>query len=281
MAENEPLDEAGGADLFRALGRQVQVLRERAGLSRRELGDQLGYSEETVFSVERGRRTPQPEFLEAVDRLVDGRGLLSVAVEDVERAKSRSRVRHPAWFLDYARLEKAAVELHFYATLTIPGLLQTESYARAIFTARQPLLGEGEIDERVAARLSRQEILTAWPLPTVSVVIEEAVLRRCIGGALVQQHQLASLLRIGAMRNVHLQVLPLTCEGHAGMEGPFILLTPKGRQPVAYVEVQDVSRLVTDQEQVRILAARYGSIRAQALDPVQSLALIEKVRREL
>ncbi len=276
-----PEDTDGAQELFRTLGRQVRILRERAGLSRKELGQRLGYSEETISSLERGRRTPQPEFLEAVDEVLDAGGLLATAGEDVKRAKTKARVKHPAWFRDYARLESEAVELHFYATLTIPGLFQTEGYARAIFTAHQPLLDEAAIEERIASRLGRQEIFERWPPPMVSLVIEETVLRRCIGGRAVQQEQLQHLLQLGRMRNINVQVLPLDCQGHAGMEGPFILLTPKGRPPVGYMEVQDESRLVTDQEEVRILAARFGTIRAQALTPVESLTLIEKVLREL
>lgn len=110
------------ADLFRALGRQIKVARERAGLSQKELGDRVGYGEETISSVERARRTPQPELLVAVDGLLDCGGLLTSAAEDVERAKTRRRVRHPEWFRDYARLEAEAVELRYFANQAVPGL---------------------------------------------------------------------------------------------------------------------------------------------------------------
>lgn len=178
--ETDGTDEV--TDLFRALGRQIQVARERAGLSQKELGDRLGYGEETISSVERARRTPQPELLVAVDTLLECGGLLASAAEDVERAKTRRRVRHPEWFRDYARLEAEAVEISFYSTLTMPGLLQTEGYAQTIFTARRPFLDEETIEQRVAARLDRQQILTRWPPPMVTAVIEESVLRREIGG---------------------------------------------------------------------------------------------------
>ncbi|MFB7668794.1 helix-turn-helix domain-containing protein [Kitasatospora sp. NPDC056138] len=278
----EPPDDPDGAtDFFRAVGKQVKLLRERAGLTQKELGDRLGYGEEQISSLERGRRTPQPEFLDAADELLGAGGLLKAAKEDLARAKARARVRHPAWFRDYARLEAEAVELHFYSTLTVPGLLQTEGYARTTFTVRQPLLDEVTIEQRVAARLGRQEVLAQWPAPMVSAVIEESVLHRLIGGRGVQRGQLEHLLRLGKLRSTALQVLPLSCEDHAGMDGPFILLTPRGRPQVAYVEVQHVSRLITDPEEVRILAARYGSIRGQALTPRESLTLIEKMLGEL
>ncbi|MFD6908833.1 Scr1 family TA system antitoxin-like transcriptional regulator [Streptomyces sp. NPDC060077] len=274
--ETDGTDEV--TDLFRALGRQIKVARERAGLSQKELGDRLGYGEETISSVERARRTPQPELLVAVDTLLECGGLLASAAEDVERAKTRRRVRHPEWFRDYARLEAEAVEISFYSTLTMPGLLQTEGYAQTIFTARRPFLDEETIEQRVAARLDRQQILTRWPPPMVTAVIEESVLRREIGGQTVQQEQLTQLLKLGKLRNVEIQVLPLNCQGHAGMEGPFILLTPKGKPQVGYGEFQSVNRLITDPQEVRMLAARYGSIRGQALNPAESSALIEKLR---
>ncbi|BFO19154.1 helix-turn-helix transcriptional regulator [Streptomyces sp. KM77-8] len=274
-------DEADGtdevADLFRALGRQIKVARERAGLSQKQLGDRLGYGEETISSVERARRTPQPELLVAVDQLLDCGGLLASAAEDVERAKTRRRVRHPEWFRNYARLEAEAVELHDYSSLAIPGLLQTEAHALVVFGTRQPLLDEATVEQRVAARLDRQQIFDRWPPPFTTFTIEESVLRRPLGGWDVHRKQLEALLKFGRLRSVELQVLPTERKEHPSLGGPFILLTPKGKPQVAYLEVQHVSRLVTDPDEVRILSARYGSIRAQALTPEESLTLIEKM----
>ncbi|MCF2525873.1 helix-turn-helix domain-containing protein [Yinghuangia soli] len=271
----EDAEDAHG--LFRTLGRQIKILRERAGLSRRELADRLGYSEATVNSVERGRRVPQPEFLVAVDKFFDVGGLLATAAEDVEKAKVRARVRHPAWFRDYARLEREAVELCYYVNHVMPGIFQTEEHARALFEMRKPLLDAETIEQRVEARLSRQAILAKWPAPMVVCVIEEVVLRRPIGGWEIHRRQLEALLRIGRMRNVELQVMPSDRAEHAGVGGPLTLLTPKGRPQVAYLEVQSESILITDAEEVRILASRFGSIRGQALTPVESLAVIEKL----
>ncbi|MFF3892845.1 Scr1 family TA system antitoxin-like transcriptional regulator [Streptomyces sp. NPDC001812] len=265
------------ADLFRAVGRQIKVARERAGLSQKELGKQVGYGEEQISSLERGRRTPQPEFLAAVDELLRCGGLLAVAAEDVERAKKRKRVRHPEWFRDYARLEAEAVELHDYSSLAIPGLLQTEAHARVVFRTRQPLLDDETVEQRTAARLDRQEIFTRWPPPFTTFTIEESVLRRPLGGWDVHYELLEALLKFGSLRSVELQVLPTERTEHPSLGGPFIMLTPKDRPQVAYVEVQHVSRLITDPNEVRILAARYGSIRAQALTPGESRSLIEKM----
>ncbi|WP_074993394.1 helix-turn-helix domain-containing protein [Streptomyces prasinopilosus] len=275
-----PEDTDGLVDLNRAVGRQVKLLRERAGMTQKELGDRLGYGEDLVSSLERGRRTPQPEFLDAADDLLDAGGLLKATKEDVARAKARARVRHPAWFRDYARLEAEAVEVNFYNNHDIPGLFQTERRTRALYEMRKPLLEEETIEQRVASRMDRQGILTQGPPPMVTAVIEEVVLRRPIGGPEVHKEQLNRLLELGRLRTVELQVMPTDRTEHAGMGGPFTLLTPKGKPQVGYTEVQAVARLATDMDEVRILAARYGSIRAQALTPRESLTLIERMRTE-
>jgi hypothetical protein len=209
-----------------------------------------------------------------VDELLGAGGVLIAAIEDVERAKAKARVRHPAWFRDYTRLESSAVEINFFSMVAPPGLLQTEDFIRTLLNGRQPLLPEETIEQRVASRLARQELLTRWPAPMVTAVIDESVVRRQLGGRKVRQGQLEHLLKLGRLRNITLQVLPLDCEENSGVDGPFVLLTPKGKQQVGYLEVQGVGQLITDPEAVRILAARYGSIRGQALTPSESHALM-------
>ncbi|MCG6500596.1 helix-turn-helix transcriptional regulator, partial [Kitasatospora sp. A2-31] len=248
--------------------------------TQKDLAGHVGYTEALIGAVERGKRTPQPELLDAADKLLDAGGLLSIAKDDVQRAKAKARVRHPAWFRDYARLEEEAIELHDFSMVGVPGLLQTEAHARAVFAMRQPLLTEEVIEMRVAARMARQEILTRWPRAIFSWVIDEGVLHRPLGGTDVHAAQLRRLLEVGQTRGMVVQVLPLDRTEHAGMDGPFILITPKGRPQNAYIEVQTSSRLISDQEEVRILNARYGTLRAQAHTPQESLSLIEKMLGE-
>ncbi|MFJ1735930.1 helix-turn-helix domain-containing protein [Streptomyces sp. NPDC088254] len=267
-------------DLNRAVGKQLRLLRERAGLTQKELGDRLGYGPDLISALERGVRTPQREFLEAADELLDAGGLLKALIEDVERAKAKARVRHPAWFKDYARLERSAVEINFYNNHDVPGLLQTERRTRALYVMRKPVLDQDTVEQRVASRVDRQEILTRWPLPMVTAVIEEVVLRRPLGGWDIHREQLEHLLKLGRLPSVELQVMPSERSEHAGMGGPFVLLTPKGKPQVGYTEAQSSSNLITDPEEVRMLAARYGSIRAQALTMQESLVLIESLLGE-
>ncbi|WP_406401554.1 helix-turn-helix transcriptional regulator [Streptomyces sp. NBC_00879] len=275
-----PAEVDGTAHLFSALGKQIKVLRENASMSQRELGAAAHCGEDLISAMERGVRTPQPDFLVRADELLSAGGVLKAAVEDVREAQAKARTRHPDWFRDYARAEAEAVALHDYSNQAVPGLLQTEEYARAIFTQRRPLLDEETIEKRVVDRLARQQIFERWPAPTFSFVLEEAVLKRPIGGRTVHENQLRRLLRIGRLRTVELQVMPLDREEHPSLDGAFILLTPKGRQQVAYTEIYGHPRLITDPEEVRVFTERYGIIRAQALTPRESLSLVEKMLGE-
>ncbi|MFF0081212.1 helix-turn-helix domain-containing protein [Streptomyces canus] len=276
-----PAEADGTAGLFVALGKMVKLLRERKGLTQKEFGELVGYGPDAVSSMERGVRTLRPEVLIKADELLDAGGLLKEVLPEVEEAMAKTRTRHPEWYRSYAGLEAEAVELHFYANHGVPGLLQTEDYARAVFAKRRPLLDEETIEKRVADRLSRQQVFERWPSPMVSYVLEEIVLDRPIGGRRVHPDQLRHLLRVGGMRNIEIQVMPSRLEEHPNMDGAFNLLTPKGHGQVAYTEVQGCPRLITDSEEVRKIADRYGIMRAMALSPSESRKLIEQKLEEL
>jgi len=261
--------------ILRCFGQQVRLLRTSRGLTRAELGAKLGYGEDLVTSVELGRRIPRPEFIERADAVLEAGGLLTVMKEEVARA------RYPAFFRDAAKLEAEAVELHVYANQAVPGLLQTEEYARAVFGVLRPPLDDVVVDERVAARLARQEIFHRKPSPLMSFVIDESVLRRPLGGRDVLRGQLEQIALAGHMRHVEVQVMPLDRDENAGMAGPFTLIETREERRIAYVEVQNVSRVHCDREPVRALEAKYGSLRAQALTPRESLAYVEKLLGEL
>ncbi|MGW1030001.1 helix-turn-helix domain-containing protein [Streptomyces sp. NPDC002577] len=269
-----PRDQDPNAGLLRSFGRQIKLLRERSGLTQAELATQLGYGEAQVAAVEQGRRIPRPELIEKADRVLDAGGLLLARKDELALA------RYPAFFRDAARVEEEAVEFHAYATHAIPGLLQTEEYARAIFTMGRPRRDSGTTEQLVTARLARQAIFGRKPAPTLSFVLEEVVLHRPLGGSYVRRGQLEHLLLAGQNPNVEIQVIPTSVMDNAGMDGPFTLMTPNGGEQVAYVESQEESRLITDRERVRVLALRYGIIRAQAMPPQESLRYVEKLLGE-
>ncbi|MEU6537932.1 helix-turn-helix transcriptional regulator [Streptomyces sp. NPDC047000] len=267
--EDEP-----GSGVVAAFGRQLKLLRLRAGLDRTEFGRLTGYAAQSIASFEQGRRIPSPSFIDRADEVLDAGGVLKALKEEVGRA------RYPAFFRDAARLEAGAVGLCVYAALAAPGLLQTEEYARAVFRMQRPVLDDDVIEHRLAARMVRQEIFTRRQSPLLSFIIEEVVLRKPIGGFAVLRGQLEQILLVGQNRNVEIQVMPTGREDHAGLGGPFNLIdTAEGRR-IAYTEVQDDSRLYTGAGKIRELEARYGILRSQALTPCESLTFIEELLGE-
>ncbi|WP_054238680.1 helix-turn-helix transcriptional regulator [Streptomyces sp. NBC_00723] len=276
-----PAEADGTTGLFTALGKMLKLLRERKGLTQKEFGELVGYGPDAISAMERGVRTIRPEVLEKADELLDAGGLFKEAIPEVREAMSRVRTRHPEWYRSYAALEAEARELHFYANQGVPGLLQTADYARAVFSQRRPLLNEETIEKRIADRLSRQLVFDRWPPPMCSFVLEEVVLDRPIGGREVLEGQLKHLLRIAGLRNVEIQVMPTGVEHHPNLDSAFNLLTPPKHPQVAYTESQEFPRLITDAEEVRKIVDRYGMIRAMALTPRETRALIDKKLGEL
>ncbi|MEU7050106.1 helix-turn-helix domain-containing protein [Streptomyces lavenduligriseus] len=256
-------------------GRLLKRLRAQAGVERAELGRVTGYSAATIASFEQGRRIPNAKFIMQADETLDAKGALTDFVEEMEKAQ------YPAFFQDAAALEKKAVAVHFFGVQTVPGLLQTEDYARAVFAMRRPPLDVATIEQRVAARLARQEIFERKPAPTVTFVMEEAILRQRLGGPAVMRGQLEQILLVGQRPNVQIQVMPHEAEEHPALSGRFTLIeTMQGRR-MAYVEAYKNSRLFTDRSTVRELEERYGLVRAEALSSRKSLALVEKMLGEV
>ncbi|WP_201452615.1 helix-turn-helix domain-containing protein [Streptomyces sp. HM190] len=266
-----PEDDEAGA-VMKTVARQLKLWREAAGLTQAEFGAAIGYGEEQVSSVERGRRIPRPEYLDRADGALGANGKIIAMKRDL------AEVRYPKKVRDVKRLEAEAVEICSYNNSVIDGLLQTEEYARAVFGSRRPPFKEDELEQRVAARLARQEIIESpTTLPVLSFVQCESTLRRPYGGKMVMRRQLQRLLHLGELRNVDVQVMPLGREGNAGVDGPFRVLRLNDGSTVGYNEVQLISRAITEPKLVQILDIRYGTIRSQALTPHESLAFIEKL----
>ncbi|GHK00427.1 transcriptional regulator [Streptomyces sp. Y2F8-2] len=271
--EVDPDDEWGVA-VVATVGRQLKLRREAVGMRAADFGKAVGYGEDLVYKIESGKRIPRPEYLDRADEVLGAGGLLSAMKEDVKK------VRYPKQVRDLAQMEARAVELGVYVGLSIHGLLQTPEHARALFEAWQPAYSPEEVERMVAARMARQSIFERSPAPSLSFVQEEATLRRPVGGTMVWRQQLEHLLEVGRLRNVTLQVMPTNSEAHPGLNGKIEVLkfadgTAVGRSDGAYS-----GRPTTDPKQLRVLELRYGTIRAQALTPRESLAFIEQVLGE-
>lgn len=262
-----------GAELF---GLLLRHFRERAGLSQEQLGKRIGYSKSQVAMVERGDRPPKGIFVQRADEVLSAQGAL-IAVAP----KPRSGSPLPDWFTPFADEEEKAWALHTYENQVMPGLLQTEAYARAVFTSRYPIFDDDEIEAKVAARLGRQKLLSRRPLPDISFVLEMVVLTRPIGGRRVLKAQLHHLAEVARLRHVRIQLMDPYREDHAALDGPFVLLETDKRQQLAYIEGQGGSFFVTEHPQLGNLFGKYGVARAQAYTPERTLETIEKMAEEL
>ncbi|MEK9520366.1 helix-turn-helix domain-containing protein [Streptomyces venezuelae] len=264
-----------GQGVVAAFGQSLKTLRVRAKMEREELGRRLGYSASTIASFEQGRRIPPPRAIDSSDEVLDAGGLLKLWKEQMEKAQ------YPAFFQGMAQLEKRAIELLAYDTLVVNGLLQTEEYGRTMMGNRRPPLDAETIEQRVTARMARQDIFDRRPEPLLSFLMCESVLRRQFGGRAVLRGQLEQLLLVGQRRNVELQVMPLDCAENAGVDGPFTVITTEDGKRFVYAEAQGASVLETDPKPAVLAAARYGIIRSQALTPRESMEFIEKLLGEL
>ncbi|MDT0453430.1 helix-turn-helix domain-containing protein [Streptomyces hesseae] len=260
---------------MRMFGVVLQAVRRRAGVSREQLAEAAKYSVDMICSVEQGRRQPSIKLIDAAEELCDGGGLLREAAKHIVQNK------FPDWFEAYERYEAECAQLGIYENHVIPGLFQTEDYARAVFRSSRPILDEEQIEERVAARMERQRLLERNPIPVISAVIEQVTLERWIGGKEVMRGQLRHLLQVAERRNVDLQVMPTKRETHVGLAGPMYLVETQDEQRLVYFEGQKGSVLHSGSKEVSALNMRYAILRSQALTPEDSVSLVEKMLGEL
>ncbi|MEU6143041.1 helix-turn-helix transcriptional regulator [Streptomyces sp. NPDC047081] len=271
--EVDPDDEWGVA-VIATVGRQLKLRREAAGMRAPEFGAAVGYGEDMVYKIEGGKRIPRQEYLDKADEVLGAGGLISAMWEDVKK------VRYPKKVRDLAQLEAKAVEIGLYVCSSIPGLLQTPEHARALLESWTPAYSPEDLERRVAARMARQSIYERSPAPALGFVLEEATLHRRVGGTMVRRQQFERLLEVGRLPNVMLQVMPLDSTAHPGMSGRIELLKFEDGTAVGRSDGAFNGRPVSDLRELRILELRYGTIRAQALRPEESLALVERLLGE-
>jgi transcriptional regulator with XRE-family HTH domain len=256
------------------LGAEVRAWRMHAGLSQRELGDRANYGQQYVAKVEAGERLASPEFVDACDRTFGTPGMFA-------RLRERaSRHGYPDWFVPYMQLERQATSILDYSTSLIMGMLQTPDYARAVFRAVHPRDVSEETEARVARRLKRREVLENDNPPLLWCVLDESCLRRMIGGPDVMYEQMTQLLRDSESPHVTLQVLPFA-SGAPARHMACTLLKFAAEPDLLYVE-NPVSGQVHDSPgMVEEAAVAYDRLRADALSPEASAALIRKTMEEL
>ncbi|MEU2269959.1 helix-turn-helix transcriptional regulator [Streptomyces olindensis] len=271
--------EPESSDSLKTFGAVVRGFRKRAGLTQEELAERVQYSVQTVASVEQGRRFPRPDFVTRAEAVLDAFGILRDAAVHVSRQPGLA-----SWFRQWWRLEAEAISLYTYECRVVPGLLQTEEYARAVSFNVPPLPGPEEMEHRIATRMARQELLSPRRKPpcAFSFIVEQAVLERRTGGNEVTRELYEHLLDVTERHwNVEFQIVPLIQPVHAGLDGPLQLLETPEHDWFGYSEGQENGRLITARKEISILQQRYAKLRSQALPPADSLSLLKRMRGAL
>lgn len=244
--------------------------REAAGLSRGRLARLINSSESQVAMVESRERAPRPGFIAACDEALETGGALARLWRRVIESA------HLDWFRPFTELEARATSMLTFDPQVVPGLLRTEEYARALLRAGRPRDTGEQIEQYVAATLHRQAVLERERPPLLWAVLDEALLHRPVGGWEVMRRQLLRLLETGRSRHVVLQVIPFEVGAHAEMAGARTILRFPDRGDVVYVEGADSGHFVEELDEVAECALRFDLLRAEALSPAKSAALIRE-----
>lgn len=271
----------------RQLGAALRRFREGAGLSLDDAANILECGRSKISRIETGHRGIRPKEL---------RELLTEYGVDLERQNALAAVARQSgtrgwWnsygdvlsdaYRDYISLEAQAVAIHTYEAQIIPGLLQTEDYARAIAASSLVREGNDEQASFVKVRLARQQVLESLQL---WVVVSEAALHQMVGGAEVMREQLARLVDLqNRFPNVTLQVLPFVAGAHAGVSGPFVILKfPESPElGVVYLEGQTGGIYLETPHEVTRYQLAFDHLRASALSTSDSVRLINRRAQEL
>ncbi|WP_156758205.1 helix-turn-helix domain-containing protein [Actinokineospora pegani] len=270
----------------RRLASELRRFREAAALTIDEVGEKLECSASKISRIETGTVGVTPrdvrDMLELYGIEEDRREAL---VQLAREARQRGwwHAYNEVFTGSFVGLEAEATSLHTHQALLIPGLLQTEDYARAVIRASRPGVEEAEIEKRVKGRLERQRLLTDPQPPEYWAVLDEAVLHRATGGPEVMHAQLTRLVEATAMPHVTLQVVPFGAGAHAGMESPFLILGfPEQADPdVVYVENSMSGVYLEEPSDVHRYALIFDHLRAAALRPDDTADMVARAAERL
>jgi ribosome-binding protein aMBF1 (putative translation factor) len=262
--------------LIRAFGAVLRAHREEAGLSRAQLAESLGCSPQWIEKLETGKKPSKESAIDLDTFFKISARTFQRMWEEIESAGRRPAA--PPGFRRYAELEKQATTIRTFEALLITGLFQTEDYARAVMASLQ---APDMIEQALAARMERQEILTRDRPPRVWLTIDEWVLRRPVGGPEVMREQLCYLLEAGTHPHTMIQVLPHNTDHYVALSGSFTLLGFDDAPDVGYVEAAGQGNLIQEPRAVADCAVRYDSLRGHAFPVAESRRIIETAMEDL
>jgi uncharacterized protein DUF5753/helix-turn-helix protein len=272
----------------RRLAQALRELRHEAGLTQDAVAARMDWHTSKLFRLENAR-SPRVDWLD-VRELMDMYGVRSPHREALIQLAKDARMM--GWWTpyrdvftgSYVALEDESSAMRLYCPELVPGLLQTEAYARAVIRAVRPGYDEESVERRVTARLTRQKVLLDRVAPPELVlVLNEAVLRRLVGDEQVMAAQLEALHTAAQRRRVSLQVLPFSAGAHASLEGGFVLIQFPGEADpdVVYVEGIMGDLYLESVEEVKRYQSAFERIQAVALPPQETVTFIEEMVRQL
>ncbi|MCZ4507999.1 helix-turn-helix transcriptional regulator [Streptomyces sp. ActVer] len=284
----------GGAPsvLRMILGRQLEELRTRAGLTFEEAGAAIGVSHSTIRRMEAAKvarlRLPDAEKLLQVYGVTDQQEI-DTFLKSVREANKRGwwhtyRDVLPDWFAAYLSLEQAALQIRAYEAQFVHGLLQTEEYARALLGAGNPHAATEATERRVALRMRRQELLSRPSPPRVWIVMDETVLRWPVGGAEVMRAQIDHLIAVNSLPQVTLQIMPFKNGPHPAMRaGAFHLFRFRARElpDIVYLNGLVGAVYLDKDDDVLVYREALDRLGAQATPARKTEALLGAIRKEL
>ncbi|MEV8444990.1 MULTISPECIES: helix-turn-helix domain-containing protein [Streptomyces] len=253
-------------------GSRLRKLRVAAGLTQAEVGALAHVVSSRIAQLERATGAkPTLELTRVLDKELVADDLL------VDLWPYVYREAFPDWSRAVITYSARAKVMRQYAAHVVPGLLQTREYAKALLSASRSLRDEEHLEERLAARLSRQDRLTGPDRPELWIILDESVLRRPVGGSSVMRGQLEHLLKMAEEPNITVQVLPFNQGEHDAMGGSLTLLVMPDGSHVAYTEGAHYGQLTEEPDEVERFELTYDDLRAMALAPRASLDLIRSV----
>ncbi|KOG33979.1 helix-turn-helix domain-containing protein [Streptomyces resistomycificus] len=256
------------------LGAELRHAREKAGLSQDDLGQRLFVSGSFIGQLEAGTRRMVPEYARLLDE--------ALGTEDFfqRNCGAAAKSKYPEHFAEAAETERNATAIREYASMLIPGLLQTPAYARSVCRAYQPTALEEAIEELVVARMERARILDDPTRPMLWAVIDEAAVRRVTGDRAVMAEVLRHIAGLTRRNRAIVQVLPFDAGAHPAMQGCVKLMDFGDAPPVVYLEGVGTGRLEDDPATVARYRLYYELLTASALSPEKSLVLIETMAQD-
>jgi transcriptional regulator with XRE-family HTH domain len=272
-------DATAGDSPLRVFGEMLRYYRTNAGLTPEQLGTKVFLSGSQIRKVEDGDRTPSADLAEACEGIPElgcNGALTRLHTLLSDHLKPRA---YPGWFADWPGREAHARRLRSFELVVVPGLLQTVAYARAVLSTRVGATAE-ELDEAVAARMERQQILDRDQPPDLWVIIDEAVLRRTIGSPDIMREQLEHLADAARRPNIVIRVIPLRGGAHQGLNGgAFVIADFDDSATIAYQDTAISGQITEAAAEVAALALTWDTLGLEALPIAASLSLIEEAAR--